>query len=346
MHFNEKKLFKIAKQIPNSNLKLSLLTDFIKRKPGITLALAYLCSVIIFAYTAYHSKVLLKYDDFILSFSASLLEDLIFFFLIGIVLFILTLKKPEDNELDVRLDTVISSPNVTASARDYFRDETKSALAFYERSEVIIKISQFNEKNKTYKLFFNIYSVIINMCKDIHFELETNAYVIPGLEVNGDYGDITILEIKDKLTNNQAGELPVGIPIPLKKIGYDKTIPLRISANGKADYKFGFRIWSGYNQNERLFYTTVDRFTDSYNLSIVNDLENNFSFYVKVLLKRKKVLDENQTETIFESKGLEPGETATIIEESSLNPGDKLQFYFGEPMLLKSEINNGGKKNE
>ncbi len=218
--------------------KAAIFSNFIKRRPALALSLAYLCSVIIFCVFIYLQYRNGSLAGFSVSFAAALLEDLVFFFFIGITLFVITLKKLEDNEIDVRLDTVISSPNVTASAREYFRKETKSVLAFYEKCNVVIKICGCDKETSTYKLYFMFDSTIINMCKDINFNVSTNAFVKPGRSVNENWGEVTILTIKDLTSGNEVGET-VGFPKMLTESGYNETFPLLISANGKAEYKFG-----------------------------------------------------------------------------------------------------------
>ncbi len=325
------------------------ISEFIKRKPGIALAISYLCSGFILGATIfflYKSGSFDKTDlveNFSLSFSASLLEDLVFFFFIGIVLFIITLKKMEDNEIDVRLDTVINSPNVTASAREYFRKETKAVLAFYEKCDVLIKITEYDENTGTYKLYLSFDAIINNMCKDIQFNVQTNAFVKPGLEVNNNWGELTIFNIKDVASGNQAGE-PVGIPVRLYEKGYNNTVPLLISDSGKAEYKLGFGIWTKYDQEKELFFTSVDRFSDSYNLTLENGLNENISFEFYAKIKSQNELYQSETAQLQPLTELGPKNRFQIMKGNNLKPTDRIQIYFGKPLLKPKK--DGGQKDE
>jgi hypothetical protein len=339
-----KKSPSIHKDIKASKQNVS---DFIKKKPGIALAIAYLCSGVIFAGSIYYlyqkngsvdvDIVNKTVNNFFLSFSASLLEDLVFFFFIGIVLFIITLKKMEDNEIDVRLDTVINSPNVTASAREYFRNETKSVLAFYERCDVLIKITQYDKKVGAYKLYLSFNAIINNMCKDIQFNVQTNAFVKPGVEVNNNWGELTIFNIKDIASGSNAGE-PIGIPVQLDEKGYNKTIPLLISDSGKAEYQLGFGIWSKYDQVEDLFLTSVDRFTDSYNLTIENGLEDEISFKFSAKLESQDELYQPEVREFQPLTKLEPHSQFQLMKGNNLKPKEIVKIFLGKPHVSETTL--------
>jgi hypothetical protein len=306
--------------------------DIIKRRPGISLAVAYFISLLIFCFIVYKYKTNLSsnFDDFTISFAASLLEDLLFFLFIGIVLFIITIKKPEDNDIDVRLDTVISSQNVTAQAKNHFRSETKSVLAFYERCDVSIEIHEFDEALQAYKLFFIFDAVITNMCQDIPFQLMTYAFTTPGVEKDGQLGEIIALYIKDSNSGEQVGET-VGSLKKLGKKGYIKKVPLEISANGKAEYKFAFWIWSEIGHKDKPFYTAVDRFTDTYNLSVKNKLTNDLILPFSADLNHKDEPYKLIKKPLLQCAKVKSGERKKIMENDSLKPGESIDIFFLKP---------------
>lgn len=321
----------------------------IKRKPGVALTVAYLSSVVILVGALYYIYKINGFVDaetkinFFLSFSASLLEDLVFFFLIGIIIFIITLKRMEDNEIDVRLDTVINSPNVTASAREFFRSETKSVLAFYEKYDVLIKIMEYNEEVGAYKIYLSVYGIIDNMCEDVQFNVQTNAFVETGVKIDDSWGELTIFYIKDIISGKSAGE-PIGIPIQLKEKGYNKTTPLLISKSGKAEYRLGFGVWSKYNQKDDLFLTSVDRFVDSYNLIIENGLEEEVSFEFSAKIEYQNELHLQETRVLQTLTKLDPHNHFQLMKGSNLKPEESIRIFFGKPIRqtnIKGDNKNG-----
>lgn len=304
----------------------------IQERRGVALLSAYAISLVIFFIAIIFIK---DKSSLAISFSASLLEDIVFFSLIGIVIFIITMKDGKDEDIYIRLDNVINGSNLLKykNAKNYFHGQTKQALAFYSRYKTTINIDEQNSHMKAYKIYTVSSGVIVNMCADIPFEDHTNVRAYPGVNVNGQNGEVTFYQIKDRISGDIVGE-KIGKPIALKPtVGYSHNAKLFISANGKADYDYAFWLWSKYDQREKMFNLMIDRFASSYELEIQNSLKDNMSVYFEASLV--KMNDESfatVSEILCKTKLLS-GERIIIPNLDSLKPLDYIKIYFGPPVL-------------
>lgn len=255
-------------------------------------------------------------EGFFTSFIASFSEDMIFFGLIGLVVLIITVKKPEDHEFEQRIKSIANSNNVGEAPKLVLIESVKNLLAFDKKTDVFIVLEDFDAEKNAFKVFTSITSSIVNMCNDIPFPLiSTKALVQPGIQVNGSTGSISYFGIREENNaSNSKVEIGDGNPIfQLEKTRYERSIDFKIRADSCANWRLDFQIWSKVTselEKTAWYYHSPERFSEDYNVTIENkcDFDVNLSYYepVRQLLNggtqmKKKVLMSTKKETICKS---------------------------------------------
>lgn len=320
------------------------IANWIKKRTGVVLICSFLVLISILFLINYFTSYQIDFSDkaFLLSFSASLIEDLIFFSLIGVVLYFSSFKKLEDSEVNVRLNTVINSPNVSKGAQDYFQLKSKQMLAYYESFDVKLTIKEYDSTNSAYKLYMEVDAKIVNMCKDLIFQGYHANYIKSGIPVSGDFGECILYLLNDDNDALEQHQLINGVPVKLGEKIFNKTIPLIIKSNGHATFKMTYYIWSKYEQTVSLFTTKVDRFVNSYSLTVINSLDKNL-FEIKA---DKITYDESSQ--VHNKESLIEKDSATVdvgrngfqlIQNQPFKPQESVEIFFSKPSEIKKQEN-------
>lgn len=223
-------------------------------------------------------------QDYHISFSASLLEDILFFGIVGIIIFILTKRDGSELSLKDRINKILlTNKNNNRSAKEYLFDQISPILAYNESSKVSIELSQLYPENNLVKIYADVQHRILNMCSNDSFTIAENQI---GLEsdykVGLDYGTIyhasivnenpTVDSTKDYIVvDSKPG-------IPLKNNKYSHLIPpFTISKNGAAIARMSWSIWEKIDgvEDDDGFFVLNKRFTNNIEFTISNSTDKN-----------------------------------------------------------------------
>lgn len=283
-------------------------------------------------------------EGFSVSLSASMAEDLLFFGAIGILVFYITTRKPEDEEISSRIRSVTNGRNVSEAAKGYFEMKTREVLAYNSKSIVTVKLKEYRADEKALKVYVEYDNTITNMCKDVPFTMvNARAIATPAMRVGNSWGQVTHLTIEDKKLVSEREVIVEGDVMDIPENGYRKEINYRISEDSEARYKFCFNIWSefsgeGNEVDENWFYTFVNRYTDSYTFCIINEIDR-----VKLISLRYKYTDRSdlsEFNLIEREDVLGYGEQKILVQGVQLHLNDKFCLFFSKIELDIERLNS------
>lgn len=270
-------------------------------------------------------------ESYALSFLASFLEDLVLFGFLGIVIYKLNSRPFHKENFATRVESLANNESISDKARDFLFENVKEILAYIEMTELTIHLSEINTSGDCDKLFIyvTIESRIVNMCSDIDYEVDTLPHVFPGEEVDGNYGVVNYLGIKNESFpfkehavikdkyHNMTNRDKVGEPIE------DFKIPR--GESGLAKSSFG--VWMKYNEflenPNDWFFLFVQRFTEEVKVEIINETGTDLKYDIRIY-------DKKEDTRIDESKGIviKNNDSAEFLRKDIFEPKDRLEICF------------------
>lgn len=269
-------------------------------------------------------------EDYFFSFHASLVEDLLFFGIIGSIAMFITSKNPEDDIFESRIKSLANNPGVSEDAREQLKDELRNSLAYCKESKTHIKISNYLDSDDTIEVFCNQTSQIFNMCKDIDFIFDEGFEVEPYLPRNGDYGYISNMSVTDD--NNSDIKWVIVEDDILRLDSNKKNVwyveDFKIPKNSSATRKLCFSSYGPLGTNEDNLDDWLElsnhKFTSNAQLSI----ENNSDIPILCSLKHN---NKGSTVVLNERLRIDSGKEVVVYETKKLGPRDSIYLYFCKP---------------
>lgn len=253
-------------------------------------------------------------QDFKISFLASAYEDILFFLVIGIFLFILGNKSPEEDMLDNRINHLFTNNgSVDSFVLSKSKESIKKLAVFSDKTDVIIDvidIVDYGDKkllkigfDKTYYLKSLIHD-LDNLTTDgkLIFYGETQAE-LPKKE----YGFINILELrcqKDGITKISHNE-----PLTKEKQIFEFTEKFK-----KDDIVTLYGNYWMWMLNGDILFHTAYRNTSSTNISVKNKLS--VDIIITLTNGEKKTLAKDHTLAIIEDYAMESLQNVSFNIES------------------------------
>ncbi|QNR25677.1 hypothetical protein [Croceimicrobium hydrocarbonivorans] len=238
--------------------------------------------------------------DYHISFSASLAEDIIFFGIVGVIIFILTKRDGSELSLKERINRILlTNKNNNRSAKDYLFDQISPILAYNESSEISVELTQLKPDESLIKIYADVKHRILNMCSNDSFIIPKNTIGIESSYLVGlDYGTVYHASIKNEKPSVDASEDQIIIDskpgIPLKTKIYEHPIrPFTISKNGAAIAQMSWSIWEKLdgNKDDDGFYISNKRFTNKIDLTVSNKTPQD----LKITLELRHAKSGNRT---------------------------------------------------
>lgn len=250
---------------------------------GIIITILILLSVLFVFLTIKTDRVAtLIGSEFLISFRASLLEDLIFFSLIGLVLYFVTFRSIDDEEVDRRIESLISAKNVTEDAQNHFKENFKSLLTYYKTLRVDVIVTDVNS-DKYIKIESSFNGDIYNFSKDMNVETKVRAYAFSDSKEHDSSGQITLLEILDSKGNKLENGAITMIPVDKEK-GFVKNMYVSVGLNTYIRFRFKFWIWNFLSLDKPLdnsgFKISTDRFVDKLEIYIKTTTKDIFDIHI------------------------------------------------------------------
>ena len=269
-------------------------------------------------------------DSYVISFLASLLEDLIFFGFVGFLVFWSTIKKNSDEPFKVRVKALANNEKVNKlRIESSLEDVIAEALAYCQYVNLLIEIKDYCEKNNCILLSIKIDARIVNMCKDIDYSLRTAYFVEPGEKVNGTYGSIQAMgiynanDVEDKQVFYENDNYELLEPDIVRK-----TFNFAIAKNGEAISKTGYTIWVKADKNfsdvDNWYFFQLTRFADEFNLTFRNHTNSNILFKYRVFSSKD---NEYKIPPHFDQKSYGPNDTYEELNQPYIKD-DRIELNF------------------
>ena len=320
--------------------------NFIKRG-YIWVLVAYLILCISYWYFFIHYKgqtcdYLDSHFDvgFYTSFSASLLDDIVVFFILGIIgaiIPILVSRTPAEEDFNTRVKALMNGEHVQENDKlvSYLKQYLSTFLAYISDLQIKIMVKDYNEEQNAYKIFTEYDIVMSNMCRDSEYHIkDPTIKIIPDVCVNGELGYISYLGTYDPETLE-----PIETLIDddkkeshVKLDGtYIRDLAYKIPKNGKVAWKLRFTIWSkiydNYDDPASWFSHSFARYGQNMKIILENHLnsEHNVTFDVKKFDSKIGLRSPvvNKGILVHNSDGPQK-----LKVDPEYHPGDIIEFYF------------------
>jgi len=294
---------------------------------------AYVIVIILAILSLSFQTQLKKYfkEDFLTSFNASIVEDLIFFGVIGIIGVYITIKPYNEEDFNVRVKSLANNGVLKDDAIEYLKTEVKKLVAYTERSDITLTLKEIDETQKLVFIHTSIENKIKNMCKDIDFIFsDSTFYVKPNKSVRDDYGYVSFAGIQDE-TNLNNKVIYVENDVYRFKSNNEFYKPIKDFGIGKGSsalWKLAFGIWNevkSKKQTEEIMWYGVkmNRYTARTNLTIINETPHEINAEVKYFPDEPERIEDIQIGG--------QGATRNIL--------NNLSFYKNDWIKLKFRIN-------
>jgi hypothetical protein len=258
-------------------------------------------------------------DGFYIGILPALIENFIFFGTIGLIAQFVSMKSPEDQNFERRVEAVANAAFINPRAKEYLITENRKLLAFNQTADIRLVIKEIDEAHRAFKIYTEFNNTIVNMCKDIDYSLhDTPAKAEAGLFVNDIGGEITHLSLSDENTRYRKTIIEGEIRTLRKDdLTFDFVMPdFTVTANSRAIWKFAFWLWGSMDEvratSDNWYFLGVLRFTSDFRIRIKN---------------------ETKYEIFFDYRYPEHAEDGTIkieeVNENKLAAGADLQIKSG-----------------
>lgn len=267
-------------------------------------------------------------SDFGKSYASSLLEDIIFFGIIGLVTTIVTAQRAEDRNFVSRVRSLANKSNISDEARDSITEKVRALLAYYNEIKIRLKIVDYNETIKAYKIVAHIDYNVSNMCNDIDYKyLNFPVIVYPDGNVNGDFGRVFLVSVNDPETRVKSREY---VDVVLDSNPFKKTIQLVIGKDSDRDWELNFTIWSttdeDLNNEQAWYFLEVDKYVENVDLVIENLLPSGKTLHFEQKIHRFN--NNSSSEINNYQNSIEWGKSLPLKKIPSLFEFDKIKFFF------------------
>ena len=310
----------------------------IKRKQFILILLLYffLCYLYYYFFLAskwvstrdYLNKI---GDGFAVSFSASLLDDLIIFLALTLVVTFLTTKSLAKYTYHEKIRAIINSKNSESKegVYNFIYSRLSKLLAYDKLREFQIVIADYDEAAMAYKLFFEQRYVIANICSDKDYKKKDyHFFVMPADIVRNECGAVTFLEERNSAKKLQRTIIDEATAFKLDK-KFEKNVELSVSKNGETEIFIKFHVWSitssDFDPKDLPFWNFIrfERYGEKTKLNIVNQLDRKVKFDVYANQIEKNTLDLYNNDTLNSHGG-----KSEFTMDLELYPGDDVRIFF------------------
>ena len=218
-----------------------------------------------------------KAGDLFVSFAASALQDILFFVLIGFVLFVFSIRKPENDNLAQKLTYLFPVAKEDNVLRDYLEKSVNKLGCMSDQTSFVFTLLDYSKEKKAFKIQVHFESHIRNLHNKDSFSdpmLAMNlSSDIEGEPPNGVYGQLEHVKIynfnNSSISNisDKAHEYPV----IMKEKVFRHSCPFSLPPHAVA--LFDAKHWE-WSPAKRIHNLRLARFTRSVNFKCVNNTEH------------------------------------------------------------------------
>lgn len=284
--------------------------------------------------------------NFWLSFSASMLEDMIMFIFLTLGVTFISIKlsniNPEDYEYDRRIRALLNSSKVKGDDKAFaYVHETISELLTYNRKMYYkVSVLDYFPSENAYAITTERTHIITNMCKDRNFEKRASPIVVvPDVAINQSFGILNCIKKldandlqKEKETILDKAHLCEGENL----FQFDSSLQKDTEEAFLISYSMFAKVYDLSDVENAWHYSEAIRYTADVEFSLVNKMRNNQSFKFNL---RNKVKHNDAIIPLEKELELKPGETHVYKKriDKGLLPGDRLEFYFYSPDKVEDQ---------
>lgn len=270
-------------------------------------------------------------NGFYVSLTASFVEDIIFFGVIGFAIYITSIRTLEDESFETRLKSIANSKKVGEQARENLSKNIRELLSYNRKREICITINEYNPTEGYIKVHCDMKNYIRNMCKDVkHPLVNANAYVEPGVEVMNSFGYISLLEIKDSEKESVKKTFINQDIVQLQRTAYRENVEFFIEEDGEAIWDFCFTIYNQIGDDvkdpDNWFYCISSRYTQDLSLTLKNEDVSNQTIMFDVEYNSRVTGQEKPV--MLGDCIIHGGETKLLFSGVSQLKRDKVRIFF------------------
>lgn len=254
-------------------------------------------------------------NDRLLNFLDSITAGLVVFLLIGIITFIFSVRKPEEDQIDRRIDYLYSAPlNDLGQAKGYLREQVHLLGTIVESAKGIFNIVEISDDKKAVKVSTAVSMIMKNlMAHDSYIQdIPLRVWMVPPRNFRECIGQVLFVRTCIAAPDGDSYYEPIEhLEKPYLLLNeqptFQRNVRLEIPPAGKLKYEYRYETWEDF---EPLF-SSANRFVGEYELIYRNLLG--------VPIELRPYEGETNIRTIEYSEVLEP-EEEKVYTVSALRP--------------------------
>ncbi|MCX6315967.1 MAG: hypothetical protein NTW29_01650 [Bacteroidetes bacterium] len=278
-------------------------------------------------------------SGFAVSFSASLMDDLIMFLLLTPLVIYLTTKPLWDYSFSEKVNALINSKH--AKNRDslttYVHKSISSLMAYNKQIFFKISVRDYDATTHAYSLYIETKIKASNMCRDKDFVLnkDYSFYVMPSDVIPGKEAGFVTSLIKTNIEEKNGITTYIDSNNIFKlDRKFEQKINFVIAKNGEIEISLKYNTWSitgdklDLNDLSIWNFLQIDRYSNDVNVLVRNDLNRALKFDVYVA---KHQNDDEKTVTLDHNMVLSAGQEDSHKVTRELLPKEDVRIFFHKP---------------
>jgi hypothetical protein len=270
-------------------------------------------------------------SDFSISYAASALDSLIFFILVGFILAIIALKKPEEEKLNRKIEYIFPDVEPESKLLPYLVESVSALACINTMSERVLTITDISPDNNHIKISLKSHSVIKNIHNNTEYANEKMPWSFTVDAVKDDeaiLGEIHELSIVDKIGNSSREKHIIQgiVQFTNEYREHNVTFPMRLSAGQEVIYQANCWVWESAKNP---FCFNISRYTQHQKITLLNTTTKELSVTVTNNNSKTNVKDSN---TYDLPAAKESGDKLTLhefpIENRDLCPEHSMTLTF------------------
>lgn len=270
-------------------------------------------------------------SDFAVSYAASALDSLIFFILVGFILTIIALKKPEEEKLNRKIEYIFPDVESESDLLPYLVESVSALACINTVAERVLTVTEVSPDNKHLRISLKSHSAIKNIHNNADY---ANAKMPWGFTVDAQkpdeaiLGEIHELSIIDKIGNSTKEKHIIQGIVQLTDTyrEHNVTFPMQLSAGQEVIYQANCWVWEAVGNP---FSFSIGRYTQHQKISVMNTTDQEIS----VTVERKNSKKNTSTSNTYALPPITESDDKNThhvlpIEDKDLTPNDSIILTF------------------
>ncbi|MEM5528104.1 hypothetical protein WN093_04670 [Gammaproteobacteria bacterium AS21] len=256
--------------------------------------------------------------DLFVSFTASALQDILFFVIIGLVLFVFSMKNPENDSLSQKLTYLFPVAKDDSVLRAYLERSVNKLGCMSDETSFVFTLLEYNQDKKIFKIQVHFESHIRNLHNKDSFSdpmlamnLSSDLVDEPPNSIYGQLEHVKVYNFSDGSISNINGEAH-DYPVNMMEKVFRHSCPFSLPPHAVALFDAKHWEWSPAHKVHNL---RLARFTRHVNFICVNSTQHS----VSIDLSRINSDEEPQTYSL----GKHESQAFKVIEAQ---PGDGIKI--------------------